>query len=118
MPFLTAEQVKAVRLKNSKVIPIEGLDGRSIRLLRLSSSAAFLMRELRKQIADGTKTDKDLFLALLEHGCADEEGTPLTAEDAQQLFEVLPVDEIKNLVTDISAAIPSEAPGKTPASKP
>lgn len=118
MSFLTAEQVKAVRLKDSKLIPIAGVEGKSIRLLRMSSSAALQMRELRTQIANGTKTDKDLFLLLLEQGCADETGTPLTGEDAQQLFEVLPIDELSKLVADITAAIPQADAGKAPASKP
>jgi hypothetical protein len=113
MPFLTPEQVKAVRLNKSKVVPIEGTD-KNLRLVRFSSSAAIEFSVIQADVAAGKTEQKELFLYMLEHGCTDEAGEPLSKEDAQQLLDLLPLDTFLGFMADIkkAAELPKADPGK------
>jgi hypothetical protein len=111
--FLTAEQIRKVRLNGSKQVAIDGTD-KPLRLIKLSGAAALEVGEIQKAVEKGERTRKEMFLFLLAHAFTDDSGEPLTAEDAEMLFDLLPIQTISNLVNQVTASInaAAEKPGK------
>lgn len=102
MPFLTEEQVRAVRLKGSETIKLERLE-KSIRVVLVSGNKAFEIRELQSLTdAKTPKGQRAIFMFMLEAACADDEGNLFTHADAEQLFDVLSLEEVTQLVNKVS----------------
>lgn len=104
MAFMTPAEIKAVRLKGSKVVTIEAL-GKEVRIIKMASAAQMKSAELNEEVRAGRKKTTDTFLFLLEHGLSDLEGNPLTADDAKTIFELLPQSGLLSLVKEISTLI-------------
>jgi hypothetical protein len=113
MSFLTADQKKAIRLEGSKVIELEG--GIKLRTAKPSGRSALKGGELSAAVEKGQKPQSELFAFLIQSACLTESGEPLTAEDVNDLLEVLSVDAVGNLIkqlTDAFSTKPEAAPGK------
>lgn len=109
MSFLTAEEVKAIRLKGSELLPISGIE-KKIRLCRLSGAAAIEFPILQAKIKAGEKTNRDLFLFLLSSSCTDESGdTKISTEDAAMIFDETPYAEVLEMIARIVNALGSES---------
>lgn len=119
MPFLTAEQVLAMRNRGADTIKLDGID-KSIKVLRAGASKALDMAQLQADQREaknvGPAAQRALFLFMLEQFCSSTDGTPLTREDAEQLFTVLDLTEVTDICNRITAsitpkksALPSEA---------
>ena len=112
MPFLNPDELRAVRLRNATKFPIPGTT-RSLNVLQLGAARtqelAQIEGKLKAAQAAGPKehaaAQRDLFLFMIEGGCADEKGDILTAEDAQQLYAALTLDEISSLANAITDSI-------------
>jgi hypothetical protein len=113
--FLSAEDLKAVRLKGSKVIELAGLS-KKIRLTKLTGAAALELPKLQDKIKAGQADQIELFKFLLSKSCTDEAGEyRLTAEDAQVLVDELPYETVTSIVNQITeelGAKPQVEPGK------
>ena len=104
MAFITPEQVKAVRLKGSKLITLESID-RSVRVVKMASGRALESGELNAEVKSGKRRQSELMLFLLEHACADEAGNMLTHDDAATLFDILPMNELVTIVNEVNALL-------------
>lgn len=124
MAFMTAAEIKAVRCKGSKVVVLEGLD-KEVRIIKMAAEAQLASQELQAAVKEGKRAKSDMLRFMLEHALADLEGTPLSAEDAAQIFQLLSMPALSKLVTEIGALIgegsvktSEEAPAElTPAAK-
>lgn len=109
MPFLSPEQIRAVRIKGSKLVAIEEID-RSLRVVRLASGAALEAEELQKAVRDGSRKRHELVLFMLEHALADEQGNMLSAQDARTLFDLLPMSVVSKLVNEVATVTNDSMP--------
>ncbi len=124
MAFLSADEMRSIRLRGSIQVSIEGIS-KSIRVVKMSAARQLEMVVKQGKLkATATASDgmdpagqRDLFLWMMESACTDDLGNPFTKEDASQLFELLQLGEITDLVEKISATIASKvAPGNSKAS--
>ena len=104
MPFLTQEQVRAVRLKGSTVVPVDRL-GKGIRVALVSGSRAFQLRELQQAAAK----ERDVFVFMLQAACVDDDGNPFAREDAEQIFDLLTMDELASIVSEVTKSLGGKA---------
>lgn len=102
MAFMSPAEVKAVRLRGSKPIIIEGLN-KEARIIKMGADAQNRSAELQAEIAAGKRPRNDSILFMFENALAEPDGTPLTADDAVQLFKLLDLPELTKLVNDIAA---------------
>lgn len=109
MAFMTPAEIKAVRLKDSKVVTVLG---KQVRVIQMASAAQMKSAELNQEILAGRKKTSDSFLFFLEHGLSNLEGDRFTAEDAAIIYELLPQPELISLVEEITALV-----GKVPMKK-
>lgn len=115
MAFLTPEQIRAVRIKGSKIVMLAGIE-KEIRIIKMSSGKAIESQELQQEIRQGKKSQSDMIRFMFENTLAEIDGTPITQEDAVVLFNLLPVDGLSNLVLEINQLI--NVPSKEPAAEP
>lgn len=115
MSFLTADEVRAVRIRDSKLVPIVGT-ARAIRVVNMAASSGPLIQDLQLEIAAGTKKQTDLFLFMLQASCADEKGDLLTEADARELYGTLTQDEILGLISVVSSTVKKVDVGNSAAS--
>lgn len=108
MSFLSPEQIRSVRIKGSKVVNIEGL-GKELRVLKMSSGAAAGAGLLQEQVKAGVKPNSALLVHMLAHALSDLDGTLLGVEDAQMLFDLLPMEAVVTLVNEVSALMGTAA---------
>lgn len=105
MAFLSPEQMLAVRKFGSKLITLEALDGKQIRIVKMSSNAQLESEALQQEVRAGKRTQADFLRFMLQSACAEVDGTLLTEQDARDLFAALPLDEVTILIKEISALI-------------
>lgn len=102
MAFMTPDAIKAVRIKDSKVITIERI-GKEVRIIQMSAEAQDLSAALHEQINAGARPKRDAIIFMFEHALAELDGTPLTAEDAKLIFSLLDIPSVTaltNLIVD------------------
>lgn len=103
MSFITAEQVRAVRMKGSKTVHLDELD-KDILVVKMSSSKSLVAGDLSAEAKKGDSAKKAEFMVFMfEHGLADTSGVPLTHEDAVTLFDILPIETTMKLLSTIGS---------------
>ncbi len=95
MAFLTADEVRTVRLRGAKRLPIAGTS-RALMLVKMSSANGLAMTKLQAT-ADSPDAQATLFRFLLTSSCTDEHGNLLSAEDAEQPVGDVLVDATRQL---------------------
>jgi hypothetical protein len=93
MSFISADQVRKVRLKGAKPLLIDGLDLKLF-VIKLSSDATFEAGAMQDEVTAGTKKPRDVALLMLANGVADETGNPIGPAAALELLQLLPVEEL------------------------
>jgi len=116
MPFLTPEEMQSVKMEGSSLFEIPGLKGKKLRIMKMTAAAA----DAGKNMKTGSKPaeDRDFMIFMLSNGCATEAGVMLSKEDATQLFDVLPLDVVTDIVSSISKLMGRERPGNSEGSPP
>ena len=104
MSFLSPEQVRAVRVKGSKIIKPDELE-KEIRVIKMSSSATLAAKEIQEAVKNKTKSQSELMVFMMENALADLEGNRISHDDALQLFDLLSIEAIGKIVTEISSLI-------------
>ena len=117
MPFLTEAEIKALRIRDSKVITIQSIQ-KEVRLIKVRAEAQNRSLELHEEIKAGKRPSTDAILFLFENGLAQLDGTPLTAEDARVIFSFLELDELTTLANTIGDNLRSHVKGKQSAEPP
>ena len=104
MSFLTPEQIRAVRIKGSKIIKPEELD-KEIRVIKMSSNSTLVAKDLQTEVNAGKKSQSDLMIYMMENALADLDGNKISHEDAALLFDLLGIDAIGKIISEISSLI-------------
>lgn len=107
MPFLTRDQIRKVRIKGSKVMKFDALDGAELRIVKMSSSAQLQAQEIQKSVADGKLSTRDFLLFVVKNVCADINGDLLSESEATDVFDLLPLNDITSIVNESAAMISS-----------
>lgn len=107
MAFLTPEQILGIRKKGSKLISLDSMDGKQIRVIKMSSTAQLESEALQLEVKAGKATPADFLKFMLKSACADMDGVLLTEQDAAELFNILPLEDVTVLVHAISGLINS-----------
>lgn len=102
MPFLTPEQVRKVRLKDSVLIELPRLE-KKLLVVKISAAKANAIADVRD------KGSAAYFMFTVEACCADESGELLTKEDAEQLFDLLSLEEVVDLMKRVTAVLEGQA---------
>lgn len=119
MALLTAEQVLAVRLRNSKPYKIDELD-LELRIVKMSAAAAFEVEKLRVKLQAGAAEMSELILMMLMASCADTKGKLLDKPAAEQILGLMSLDAMNALVASVNPtpAGGEPAPGNSEGSPP
>ncbi len=120
--FFSADEVRKLRLRDAVSVPIAGIE-KSILVVQMNANRQIEMATKREELLAATagkttdpKLQRDLFLWMLEAACTDADGNGFTKESAEQLFEVLRLEEITSLVGKISSSLVAVNPNPSKAS--
>lgn len=107
MAFLTAEQIRKVRIKGSTVLKFDALDGLELRVVKMSSGAQLATQDVQKEVAEGKKSQRDFLIFMLKNSCAKMDGELFTDEDANTVFDLLPLEDVTRVVNEAARLIGS-----------
>ena len=109
-PFLTNEQIRALRLRKAKKYKLDGID-KTLNIVQIAAGRGLELRGARAKLLGAEAAgpselgaaQRGLFIEMFQAGIADDEGEPITAEAAGQLIDLLSLEEVTGLVDMINA---------------
>lgn len=105
--FLTPEQIRKIRIKGSTVMKFASLDDKELRVVKMSSGAQLESQSIQKDVAEKKLRQKDFLIFMIKNSCAQMDGELFTDEDAEGVFDILPVDDVILIVNEAARLIAS-----------
>jgi len=103
MPFLSEEEVRALRLATAEDISIPGLT-KKLKLVKVTGAKSVEIIDASGKQKAGSMS-REVFLLLFTSAVAHDTGAMISKEEAEQLFEVVPAEESFTLIAKVMSSL-------------